>query len=87
MNTLYLEKRLASALSMAERADGICARNSHLRLASLYRLRIAAVQVVSNGKAPQRLRTPPVPVGKPIPLGKIGGDPVIGMPFPAARLA
>lgn len=53
---IYLEQRLASALHMAECADSICARNSHLRLARLYRLRLTTMQAVSQGRQPSGLR-------------------------------
>ena len=50
----YLEKRLATELHMAEVADSVCARNSHLHLAELYRLRIARIRAVHAGKPPAR---------------------------------
>ncbi|CAN5151532.1 hypothetical protein BH10PSE12_BH10PSE12_17370 [soil metagenome] len=56
--TAYLEKRLAAALRMAACADSVCARNSHLHLARLYRLRLMTMQAVHQGKRPPRLWVP-----------------------------
>jgi hypothetical protein len=56
--TIYLEKRLAAAMRMAACADSVCARNSHLHLAALYRLRLARMRAAAQGRMPDRARAP-----------------------------